>query len=236
MKRKVAIVSGGAAGLGRQIVAALVEAGFFVCANYHSSRKSADKLIDEIGDNAMAVRADVCSRDEVSEMVKSVLEKWRRLDVVVNNAGIARDALLLRQSEADWDAVLGTNVKGVFNMTQVCAPYMKNGSHIVNISSYAGLKGKKGQAAYSASKAALLGLTKTAAVELASQGIRVNAVLPGYMPTGMGTAASDALRAASKESLLQTLSDPHEVARFISYLVTTNTITGQTFVFDSRII
>jgi len=113
---------------------------------------------------------------------------------------------------------------------------MNNGGHIINISSYSGLKGNKGQAAYSSSKAALLGLTKSAAIELAARDVKVNAVLPGYMPTGMGSIAASALERAREESLLHTLSDPCEVARFIVYLSTTKTITGQTFVFDSRIV
>lgn len=222
--------------MGREIVAALVESGCRVCVNYLSSREAAERLTAEKGDRAIAVRADVCNRDEVLHMVQTILQKWGRLDILVNNAGITRDALLLKYVEEDWDAVLGANLKGAFNTTQACAPHMKNGGHIINISSYSGLKGKKGQAAYSASKAALLGLTKTAAIELAAQGIRVNAVLPGFMPTGMGTAAAAALEAARRESLLHTLSDPREVALFISYLATTCTITGQTFIFDSRIV
>jgi NAD(P)-dependent dehydrogenase (short-subunit alcohol dehydrogenase family) len=129
---------------------------------------------------------------------------------------------------------MAVNVKGAFNVMKACVPLMKNGGHVVNISSYSGLKGKKGQAAYSASKAALLGLTKTAACELAPGNIRVNAVMPGYMPTGMGTAAYDAVEQAKAESLLNCLSDPREMAQFIAWLVTTKTITGQTFVFDSR--
>lgn len=236
MNERVAIVTGGAVGLGREIVIALSQSGCRVCVNYHSSGEAAAKLVSELGAKAMAVQADVGKRDEVAAMVHRVVDQWGRVDIVVNNAGVTRDALLIRQSEEDWDSVMAVHVKGAFNLIQTCVPRMNGGGHIINISSYSGLKGKKGQAAYSAAKAAILGLTRAAAVELAAHGIKVNAVLPGYMPTGMGAAAAESLVQAGKESLLHTLSDPREVARFIAYLVTTETITGQTFIFDSRIV
>ncbi len=236
MNEQVAIVTGGAVGLGKEIVVALSQSGCRVCVNYRSSRAAAAKLIAELGDKAISVQADVGIRDEVSAMVHRVVDQWGRVDIVVNNAGVARDALLIRQSEEDWDSVMAVHVKGAVNLIQSCVPHMNRGGHIINISSYSGLKGKKGQAAYSAAKAALLGLTRSAALELAAHGIRVNTVLPGYMSTGMGSAAAGSLELAREESLLHTLSDPIEVARFIAYLVTTRTITGQTFVFDSRIV
>ena len=236
MHEQVAIVTGGAVGLGREIVVALSQSGCRVCVNYHSSRGAAARLIAELGDKAISAQADVGIRDEVSAMVNKVVDQWGRVDVVVNNAGVTRDALIIKQSEEDWDSVMAVHVKGVFNLIQSCVPHMNHGGHIINIASYSGLKGKKGQAAYSAAKAALLGLTKSAALELAVHGIKVNAVLPGYMATGMGSAAAGALELARQESLLHTLSDPPEVARFIAYLVTTKTITGQTFVLDGRIV
>ena len=236
MNEQVAIVTGGAVGLGREIVVALSQSGCRVCVNYHTSRGAAKKLIADLGDKAISVQANVCVRDEVSAMVDRVADKWGGVDIVVNNAGIAKDALLIKQSEEDWDSVMMVHVKGALNLIQSCVPHMNHGGHIINISSYSGLKGKKGQVAYSAAKAALLGLTKSAALELAAHGIKVNAVMPGYMSTGMGNAATASLELAKRESLLHTLSDPLEVARFISYLVTTKTITGQTFIFDSRIV
>ncbi|MGD0884930.1 MAG: SDR family oxidoreductase [Thermodesulfovibrionales bacterium] len=236
MDKRVAIVTGGAVGLGREIAIALSGSDCRVCVNYHSSHVAAAKLIEELGDNVIAMRADVCKRDEVLAMVDRVVDKWGRMDIVVNNAGITKDALIVKQSEEDWDSVMAVHVKGLFNLVQTCVPRMNNGGHIINISSYSGLKGNKGQAAYSSSKAALLGLTKSAAIELAARDVKVNAVLPGYMPTGMGSIAASALERAREESLLHTLSDPCEVARFIVYLSTTKTITGQTFVFDSRIV
>lgn len=236
MSEQVAIVTGGAVGLGKEIVIALSLIGCRICVNYHSSRESAVQLISEFGDKGLAVRADVGKRDEVSSMVDRVFDRWGRLDIVVNNAGVAKDALLVKQSEDDWDEVMAVHVKGALNLVQTCVPRMHYGGHIINISSYSGLKGRKGQAAYSAAKAALLGLTKSAALELAMHDIKVNAVMPGYMLTGMGSAAAGSRELARKESLLHILSDPLEVARFIAYLVTTKSITGQTFVLDSRFI
>jgi 3-oxoacyl-[acyl-carrier protein] reductase len=236
MNGHVALVTGGTGGLGREIVFALLQSGCRVCVNYHRSREAADAFVAELGDNAISMKANVRDFGEVERMAHRTFDLWGRIDIVINNAGIIRDSLLVKQSEEDWDGVMAVNVKGAFNVMKACVPLMKNGGHVVNISSYSGLKGKKGQAAYSASKAALLGLTKTAACEFAADTIRVNAVLPGYMPTGMGTVASDALEQAKAESLLYCLSDPREVAQFIAYLVTTKTITGQTFVFDSRIV
>jgi 3-oxoacyl-[acyl-carrier protein] reductase len=236
MNGHVALVTGGAGALGREIALALSQSGCRVCVNYHRSREAADALVAELGDKAIAVKADVADFEAVQRMGRLVSDLWGRIDIVVNNAGITRDALVVKQKEKDWDRVMAVNVKGAFNVIKACVPLMKRGGHVINISSYSGLKGNKGQAAYSASKAALLGLTKTAAIELAPNDVRVNAILPGYMSTGMGTAAFSSLEQAKAASLLRCLSDPRDVAQFIAYLVTTKNITGQTFVFDSRIV
>jgi 3-oxoacyl-[acyl-carrier protein] reductase len=236
MNGRVAVVTGGAVGLGREIVSALLQSGCRVAVNYHRSREAANVFVTELGDNAIAVQADVGNFGEVECMSRRIFDLWGRMDIIVNNAGITKDALLVKQSEEDWERVMAVNVKGAFNVMKACVPLMKQDGHVINISSYSGLKGNKGQAAYSASKAALLGLTKTAALELALNNVRVNAVLPGYMSTGMGTAAFGSLEQAKAVSLLLSLSDPRDVAQFIAYLVTTKNITGQTFVFDSRIV
>jgi len=236
MNGRVALVTGGAVGLGRDIVVALFESGCRVCVNYHRSREAAEAVVTELGGNAIAVQADVANFGEVQCMGRRIFDLWGSIDIIVNNAGITNDALLIRQREEDWDRVMAVNVKGAFNVMKACVPLIKKDGHVINISSYSGLKGNKGQAAYSASKAALLGLTKTAALELAPNGVRVNAVLPGYMSTGMGTAAFRSVAQAKAQSLLLSLSDPRDVAQFIAYLVTTKNITGQTFVFDSRIV
>ena len=184
---------------------------------------------------SFAVRADVSDSTQVAEMAAAIKERFGNLDVLVNNAGIASDALLVKTTDEDWDAVLATNLKGCFNTVRALAPIMNVGAHIVNVSSWSGLKGKPGQAAYSASKAAIIGLTRTLARELGPEGIRVNALLPGYMPTEMGGAASDAMNAAIKASALGRLSDPEDAASFVLWLVGTSSVTGQVFTLDSRV-
>lgn len=236
MTNKVALITGGAGGLGRELAGAFYESAYRVAVNYHASEEQAREIIAPMGSAAMAVRADVGVYDDVLKMAETIGRQWGRVDVLVNNAGITRDALLIRQREDDWDRIIGVNLKGAFNTVKAFAPLMAGGGHIVNISSCSGMKGKEGQAAYSASKAALLGFTRTAAMELAGQGIKVNAVLPGYMSTQMGASAAGALKKACENSLLHSLSDPKEVARFIVYLSGTENISGQVFCLDSRII
>ncbi len=236
MTNKTAVITGGARGLGREIASALYHGGYRVAVNYLHSHAPARELGAQFGDRALLLKADVGNCYEVSEMAACVRREWGGVDVLVNNAGITFDALCIRQTEAEWDAVMRSNLKGAFNMIKAFVPLMQRGGHIVNISSYSGLKGKAGQSAYSGSKAALLGLTKTAAIELAGHNIKVNAVLPGYMPTEMGLHAGKALIKAREESLLHTLGDPAEVARFISFLIETATVTGQLFCLDSRIL
>lgn len=236
MTNRVAVITGGTRGLGRAVVAAFSEQGYRVAANYLQADAEARALEKQGGGSVAAFRADVSRAEEVSRMAEDIMRRWGRVDVLVNNAGIARDALLPRQREEEWDRVMAVNLKGAFVTLRAFAPLMTEGGHIINISSYSGLKGAAGQAAYSASKAALLGLTKTAAAELAGLGIRVNALLPGYLPTEMGTGAGDALERARRASLLAALSDAAEVARFIVYLAGTRAITGQVFGIDSRIL
>jgi 3-oxoacyl-[acyl-carrier protein] reductase len=236
MTNKAAVITGGARGLGREITCVLHNSGYRVAINYLHSDGPAHELGEQFGNRALLFKADVGKYSEVSEMAECIKQHWGAVDVLVNNAGITMDALCIRQTEAEWDSIMQNNLKGAFNTTKAFAPLMNGGGHIVNISSYAGIKGKSGQSAYSGSKAAILGLTRTAAIELAEYNIRVNTVLPGYMPTAMGMLAGKALAQARGESLLHALCDPAEVARFISFLIETETITGQTFCLDSRII
>ncbi|GAB4390428.1 MAG: 3-oxoacyl-[acyl-carrier-protein] reductase [Thermodesulfovibrionales bacterium] len=216
---------------------ALARAGYRVAINYLADRAAAEEAADEAGGGAFLLRGDVGDPGEAARMAGAVAERWGRLDVLINNAGVARDSLLVRLSEAGWDSVMKTNLKGCFNMARAFVGLMaaSGGGHVVNISSRSGLSGKAGQAAYSASKAAVLGLTRSLAAELGDKGIRVNAVLPGYMPTAMGSASPEAMERARAESLLGSLSDPEEVARFVAWLVGTRTVTGQVFVLDSRL-
>jgi 3-oxoacyl-[acyl-carrier protein] reductase len=231
-----ALVTGGSRGLGKAIALALVKEGYAVFVNYLSTGQKASGNWRSAGGYAHLIRADVGDPAQVRRMAEHIEKESGRLDVVVNNAGITRDALLLKQTEEEWDSIIRTNLKGCFNVIQSMAPLMikSGGGHIVNISSRSGLRGNSGQAAYSASKAALLGLTNTAAAELAIHNIRVNSVLPGFMMTDMAMAAGKALAGAVRQSVLKRLSEPVEVAAMIMSIIRTQNITGQVFNIDSR--
>lgn len=233
----VAVVTGASRGLGRQLALTLHKCGYCVAVNYNHSEKEAYETAGLIGERAMPVQADVGNPGQVKIMAEKVYTKWGRIDALINNAGISADGVLIKYKEKEWDKVINVNLKGCFNTVRSFAPLMiKSGKgHIVNISSYSGLRGKAGQPAYSASKAALIGLTCSLALELAEYNIMVNSVLPGYMPTAMGGKTAGAMEKAGKDSLLKRLSDPEETAAFIAYLLTTGSITGQIFRLDSRI-
>ncbi|HXX54318.1 MAG TPA: SDR family NAD(P)-dependent oxidoreductase [Thermodesulfovibrionales bacterium] len=234
---KVAVVTGASRGLGREIALTLNHAGYHVAVNYHLSKKEAEQVVRSMSLPSMAIRADVGNLREMEQMAGQVYESWGRVDLLINNAGIARDGLVIRYDESDWDEVMRVNLKGCFNAAKSFTPFMisSGGGHIIHVSSYSGLKGKAGQAAYSASKASVIGLTLSLAKELAEYNIKVNALLPGYMPTEMGHKAKEAMKKAAEESLLGTLSSPEAVSGFIAFLAATCTVTGQVFSLDSRI-
>ncbi|MCE5194160.1 MAG: SDR family NAD(P)-dependent oxidoreductase [Nitrospiraceae bacterium] len=233
----VAVVTGASRGLGKTIAIKLGMAGYSIAVNYLESESDAMKTVAEIKNDSFCFRADAGDMKQVNNMADAVYKKWGRVDLLVNNAGITKDELMINMKEEDWDRILRTNLKSCFNTITVFSEKMKKtGGNIINISSYSGLKGKSGQSAYSASKAGILGLTYTSARELAEFNIRVNALLPGYMQTEMGVSSPKAMENAKKESLLNRLSDPDEVAEFILNIVKTRNITGQVFCLDSRII
>lgn len=235
---KVALITGGASGLGRHICRTFLAQGYHIAVNYLNSADKAEEITAKAGDHAISIKADVGDSLQVRKMIEQIEQTFGRLDLLINNAGIAKDNLLIKQTERDWDAVIRTNLTGCFNVIGAAAPLMikSGGGHILNISSYSGVKGKTGQAAYSASKAGLVGLTITAANELAEHNIRVNAVVPGYMLTGMGTTAITAANRAKDESILKTLSKPSEVAHCIVSIAGMSYITGQILSLDSRIL
>ena len=187
---KIALVTGGGTGIGRAIALALAAQGATVAVVYRTSEAAAEEVVTQIvasGGRASALRGDVTQSDQVDSLVARVLADWGALDIVVNNAGLTRDGLLLRMSEADWDAVLDTNLKGAFLMTRAALKPMlkqKRGK-IVNITSVIGLIASPGQANYAAAKAGLIGFTRTVAKEVASRHIQVNAVAPGFIETAM---------------------------------------------------
>ena len=236
--RKVALITGAARGLGRHLTDSFIADGYAVVVNYLTAEVSAQELIKNRETYALAVKADVGDAMQVREMLRQTNDCFGRLDVVINNAGITRDNLLLKQTEEEWDAIFRTNLSGCFHVIRAAAPIMieTGGGHIINISSYSGVKGKAGQAAYSASKAALIGLTVSSARELAAHHIRVNAILPGYMMTAMGSAAGKAAEKAKEESLLHALIEPSAIAKSIVSLASSSYITGQIISLDSRLL
>ncbi|WP_448597793.1 3-oxoacyl-[acyl-carrier-protein] reductase [Thermoleptolyngbya sp.] len=187
---QVAIVTGASRGIGRAIALALAAEGAKVAVNYASSSGAADAVVAEIagaGGEAIALQADVSKADQVEALFAAVMEKWGRVDVLVNNAGITRDTLLLRMKPEDWQAVIDLNLTGVFLCTRAASKIMlkQKSGRIVNISSVVGLMGNPGQANYSAAKAGVIGFTKSVAKELAPRGITVNAIAPGFIATDM---------------------------------------------------
>lgn len=234
LKDKVALVTGGAQGIGKTIGEELTRAGAHVVlgdVNLEGAQATAEE-INSKGGSASAVRIDVSNAAEVQQVFDFILKDKKPVDIVVNNAGITRDGLMVRMKESDWDLVLDINLKGSFLCSQQAAKHMmkqKSGA-IVNISSIVGVMGNFGQANYSASKAGVIGLTKTLAREVASRGIRVNAVAPGFIDTEMTRVLEETVRQKLIEQIpLARLGLPEDVARCVAFLVSDKSsyITGQ---------
>jgi 3-oxoacyl-[acyl-carrier protein] reductase len=190
LQDKVAIITGSSRGIGKAAALALAAEGASVVVNYARSSTAADEVVAQItaqGGTALAIQADVSQVDQVEQMVKATMDQFGRIDVLVNNAGITRDTLLLRMKPEDWQAVIDLNLTGVFLCTRAVSKIMlkQRSGRIINISSVAGLMGNPGQANYSAAKAGVIGFTKTVAKELAPRGVTVNAVAPGFIETDM---------------------------------------------------
>jgi len=234
LKDKVAFVTGGAQGIGRFISEELTRAGAHVVlgdVNLEGAQATAE-AINISGGSASAVKIDVSNASEVREVFDFIMKDKKPVDIVVNNAGITRDGLMVRMKENDWDLVLDINLKGSFLCSQQAAKQMmkqKSGA-IVNIASIVGVMGNFGQANYSASKAGVIGLTKTLAREVASRGIRVNAIAPGFIDTEMTRVLDEEVRQKLIEQIpLARLGLPEDVARCVNFLVSDKSsyITGQ---------
>jgi 3-oxoacyl-[acyl-carrier protein] reductase len=243
-ENQVAVVTGAGRGIGHAIAVRLAKEGARV-ASVSRTEANAQKTADEINatraDAARAYAVDVADHVAVQKAAAQILEDFGRVDILVNNAGVTRDGLSMRMSLDDWDTVLNTNLKGAFTFTQaLMRPMIKQRSgRIINISSIAGLTGNAGQANYSASKAGLIGLTKTLARELASRGITVNAVAPGLIETDMTTVLSDEIRQAILQKVpLGKLGEPDDIAGAVAYLASAEAkyITGQVLTVDGGMV
>lgn len=237
---KVALITGASRGIGRAIALTLADAGADVAVNYAGSEAAAAEvvsLIEAKGRKAIKIKADVSSMQEVEDMFKQVLETFGKLDILVNNAGITRDNLIMRMKEDEFDQVIATNLKGVFNCVKAATrPMMKQRSgRIINISSVVGVLGNAGQANYVAAKAGVIGMTKATAKELASRGITVNAVAPGFIETDMTDKLSEDMRAQLLQQIpLAKLGQPDDIAKAVRFLASDDAsyMTGQTIHVD----
>lgn len=234
---KVAIVTGAGRGIGRSIATALAKDGYTLVLNYRSNKAELESFVTEIGATATLVQGDVCNFDDAENLVKAAVETYGRLDLLVNNAGITKDTLLLRMSEEDFDSVTNTNLKGTFNCSKHAAKVMfkqRSGS-IINISSVVGITGNIGQSNYAASKAGVIGFTKAVARELAPRGVRVNAVAPGFIATQMTEVIHEDIKKATLQNIpMGKFGDAEDVANLILFLASDNAkyITGQVIQVD----
>lgn len=241
LEGKVAIVTGAGTGIGRAIAEGLSEQGASVVVNYFSSSEAAAEVVSGIeakGEKAFAFQADVGDFEAAQSMVKTTLDTYGHVDILVNNAGTTRDTLLLMMKEDDWDVVIKTNLKSMFNCCKAVARPMlrrKQGGRIINISSVSGLAGQGGQTNYAASKAGIIGFTKSLAKELGARQITVNAIAPGFFPTALTEVLSeDMVDLALQMIPLKRLGELQEVAHLVAFLASDNAsyITGEVIRID----
>jgi 3-oxoacyl-[acyl-carrier protein] reductase len=229
---RVALITGASGGLGRAFVAEFLAQGWCVAAGWHRENVHPD------GDSLLPLPLDVTSREAVEAAVAQVLARWQRIDLLINNAGNTADNLSWLLTDDDWQRVLDAHLKGAFLCAQaVIRPMLKQrDGHILNVASFSARTGNRGQANYAAAKAGLLGLTTSLAKEVGSRNVRVNALLPGVLPTPMTAGLTPKqLEAFAEANALGRLNDPAEVARFAAFLAGTRNISGQFFQLDSRI-
>lgn len=237
---KIAVVTGAGRGIGREIAKTLAKAGAVVIVNFNgSAQRAADTVreIEESGGKAEAIQCDVSNFESAGKLMDNVIKSYGHIDILVNNAGITRDGLLMRMSEEDFDAVVRTNLKGAFNCMRHVARQMlkQKGGRIINISSVSGVLGNAGQVNYAASKAGIIGMTKSAARELASRGITVNAIAPGFINTEMTEVLSDAVKEGARAQIpMKAFGEAKDVAEAAAFLASDKAgyITGQVLCVD----
>ena len=236
LEGKVALVTGASRGIGKSIALLLASRGADIAINYAGNTAGAEQTkaeVEALGRKAILVKTDVADAEACAAMIDEVVKAFGKIDILVNNAGITRDGLLMRMKEADWDAVLTTNLKSVFNCTKAAVKYMMKArsGRIVNISSVVGAMGNAGQANYAAAKAGILGFTKATAKEVAARGITVNAVAPGFIATDMTSVLPEKVVENLKANIpMGRLGDPEDIAKAVAFLVSDEAayITGQT--------
>lgn len=234
-EKKVAIITGGSRGIGKEIAKKFAKGNYNLVINYVSEKTNTEELKKEfeaLGAEVLFIKTNVTSYEECEKMAKDAINQFGKIDVLVNNAGVTKDSLLLRMKEEDFDTVINVNLKGTFNVTKACIPYMmkKKSGKIVNISSVVGISGNSGQANYAASKAGIIGFTKSVAKELASRNILANCVAPGYIATDMTNGLSDAVKESINNQIpLKRVGMPEEVAKAVYFLASEENsyITGQ---------
>ena len=242
LEGKTAIVTGASRGIGRAVALKLAEEGAAVVINYNGSADRAEEVKNEIeknGGKAEVMQCNVSDFQACENFIKEVTAKFGRIDILVNNAGITRDGLLMRMSEDDFDAVIDTNLKGTFNCIRFASRQMmkQRSGRIINLSSVSGVLGNAGQANYCASKAGVIGLTKSAARELASRGITVNAIAPGFIHTEMTQVLPEKVKEASIAQIpLRAFGEPEDIAEAAAFLASEKAryITGQVLCVDGR--
>ena len=240
LEGKIALVTGASRGIGRQIALTLAAQGAAVIVNYNGSAAKAEEVVEEIekaGGKAEAIQCNVSDFESCKSMMEDIVSRYGRLDILVNNAGITRDNLIMKMSEEDFDAVIQTNLKGVFNCIKHISRQMikQKAGRIINISSVSGVLGNAGQANYCAAKAGVIGLTKCMARELASRGITVNAVAPGFIRTDMTDVLKDNVKEAIIATIpMKTFGETEDVANTVAFLASdaARYITGQVISVD----
>lgn len=240
LRGQTALVTGASRGIGRSIALALAEHGVKVAVNFAGNEAAAQEVVArivELGSEGIALRGNVGNTEQADSLVKEVMNTWGKIDILVNNAGITRDNLIMRMKEEEFDQVIETNLKGVFNCLKAATrPMMKQRyGRIINISSVVGVTGNPGQSNYSAAKAGIIGLTKSAALELSSRGITVNCIAPGFIDTDMTSELSEEVRSElTKRIPLARLGRPEDIAMAVLFLASEGAayMTGQTLHVD----
>ncbi|MDZ5253313.1 3-oxoacyl-[acyl-carrier-protein] reductase [Clostridium sp. LIBA-8841] len=244
LKDKVAVVTGGTRGIGRAIALKLADNGANIVINYRNSDKEAEELkaiLEEKGVKVLTVKCDISNFEDSKKLIDKCKEEFGKIDILINNAGITKDTLIMRMKEEDFDSVIDVNLKGTFNCAKHASAIMlkQKFGKIINMTSVVGITGNAGQSNYAASKAGVIGLTKSLARELGSRGITVNAVAPGFINTDMTSVLSDKVKEeAIKNIPLKKLGNPEDIANLVGFLASdaANYITGQVINVDGGMV